>query len=222
MHPLRSTMSCLLLIGGAVAASAQIVRQKGGYLINVKYTNGQVLKQNLEMHLVGDTKKHPVSLFITKCLGVDKKGIATLDVTVPTAGKTPSVKKRIKVDRHGKPQGATIDGYSGSFVWPEMPIKVGQSWLGDMSVVGPGNGGMKLKSTYKLTGIKTVNGVKVASIASVMNVTGTYEISGTGILYVRFSDGQLQNAEFNLALNQFSDTNAKGKLKVVMTIRTLP
>ena len=222
MRTIRFLVSSLVFFVGSLFASAQIVQQKGGYLIYVKYTKGGVLRQDMGMHLVGDARRQSTSQFVTKCLGVDKNGIASLEVTVPSVGKTPPTKKRIKVDRHGKPQGATIDGYGGTFVWPEMPLKMGQSWIGDMNMAAPTKGGMSMKSTYKLVAIKTINGVKVAVISSVINVSGNYNISGTGTLYVRFSDGQLHSAAFNLALDQFSESGSRGKLKVVMTIRTLP
>ncbi len=222
MRTLRFLVSCLVVFIGSLLASAQIVQQKGGYLINVKYTKGEVLRQDMGMRLVGDTRRPSTSQVVTKCLGVDKNGLASLEVTVPSVGKTPAVKKQIKVDRHGKPLGATIEGYSGTFVWPESPIKMGKPWIGDMSMAAPTKGGMSMKSTYKLVGIKTINGVKVAVITSVMNVSGNYNIAGAGTLYVRFSDGQLHSAEFNLALDKYSASGAPGKLKVVMTIRTLP
>ena len=225
MPNFRFVVSGLIVLGITAHLPAQIIQSKKGYVINVGFKKGQVLKQNMTMQAIGNTKLKSTSQFITKCIDVDKKGFATLDVTVPsTDGKTKPVKKRMKVDRHGKPIGATIDGYSGTFVWPETPVKVGQSWLGDISMGGPGQGSatMALKSTYKLTGFKTLNGVKVASISAVLKVTGTYDISGDGMIYVRYSDGQLQSADFNMALGQFSESGTGGKLHLKMMIRTLP
>ncbi len=201
----------VLTIGSAFG---QIVQQKGGYMIFVKYSKGQVLKQEMSAHLVSDAKKQSKSTFVTKCTGFDKKGFTLLDVTPPTVGKTPSKVKHIKVDKHGKPIGNAIDGYGGTFAWPEFPVKVGQSWDGDINVAGsPGQpSGMIMKSTYKVTGVKTINGVKVMAITSVMKVSGNYDISGTGTIYVRFSDGQTQSADFDMLFSN---------LKIAMNIRTI-
>jgi hypothetical protein len=203
---------------------AQIIQKKGGYLILVAYKKGQVLRQNMAMHAVDNAKLKSNSQLVTKCLEVDKKGVATLEVTVPAVGTSKESKKRIKVDRHGKPLGQNIDGFSGNFVWPDNPVKIGQEWLGEMNMAGPGQGqagGIGFKSSYKLVGLKTIKGVKVAAISANINVKGTYEVSGTGMIYVRFSDGQLQSADFKMKLNQFSQSNSQQKLRLVMTIRTL-
>ena len=142
-------------------------------------------------------------------------------MTVPASDKGKSIKKTVKVDRHGKPQGKSIDGFSSNFVWPETPVKIGEIWDGDMNLGGSsGQGSMSLRSTYKLVGIKTVSGVKVASISTVMKVTGTYDMSGTGTINVRFRDGQIHNSVFNMSLN--TGQSGSTKLQVVMTIRTLP
>ena len=223
MTSVRLAFASLSLFLFGSFAQAQIVQKKGGYLFLVKYKKGQVIKQNMSMQALGNTKLKSSSQFITKCLDIQKDGVATLEVTVPAVGKTPAKRKKVKVDNHGKPQGASIDGFSGNFVWPDKPVKVGQSWIGDMNMASPGQGGgMAFKSTYKLTGIKKINGVKVATISSDMKVSGTYDISGTGIIYVRFSDGQLHSAEFHMALAQFSESNTRQQLKLLMTIRTPP
>ena len=220
-HIRLALSSTILLLTGSIA-SAQIVQKNGGYLFNLKYQKGQVLKQNMGMQAVGNTKLKSSSQFIIRCLGVDKNNIASLEVTVPGVGKGEGSRKLIRVDRHGKPQGKNIEGYGGNFVWPDSPVKVGQSWLGDMNMAAPGKGGIGFKSTYKLTGVKKINGIKVAAISAAIDVKGTYDVSGTGMIYVRFSDGQLQSADFNLMLNQFSESNSQAKLKLLMTIRTMP
>jgi hypothetical protein len=203
-------------------APAQITQQKDGYLIFVKYKKGQTITQDMSMNAVGNTKLKSTSRFMTKCLDVDKNGNSTIEVTVAGNGKAKATKKKLKVDNHGKPIGNSIDGYSGSFAWPDKPVRVGDSWIGNITMASAGQGaGGSIKSTYKFAGIKTVKGVRVASIAAVLNVGGSFEISGTGMIYVRFSDGQLENADFNLALKQFSESNTQAKLKLVMTIRNV-
>ncbi len=217
----RFVLPSLLLISSCSLASAQIVQSKAGYLIFVKFKKGQVIQQSLGMRAVENAKLKSSTQFVTKCLEVDKKGSSTLEVTVSANGNTPPDKKKLRVDNHGKPIGQTIEGYSGTFAWPDYPVKVGQSWIGDIKMVGAGQQpGGAVKSTYKFAGVKTINGQKVASIATVMNVGGSFAISGTGMIYIRFSDGQLHQADFNLALDQFSETNTPKKLKLLMTIRT--
>jgi hypothetical protein len=221
MRAIRFVLPFLALTVGSSVSLAQIVQSKSGYLIYVKYKKGQVIKQSMAMSAVENTKLKSSSEFITKCLNVDKNGVSTVEVTVSGNGKTPSTKKTIKVDKHGKPLGATIDGYSGTFVWPDKPTKLGQSWVGNIQMAGTGQGANgAIKSTYKLAGFKTIRGVKVASIAAVLSVGGNFEISGNGMIYVRVSDGQMHSADFNLAFNQFSESNKPTKLKLLMTIRT--
>lgn len=215
MLKFRTLCPCLILLGGAAISPAQIVQQKGGYLIFIKYTKGQVLKQNISM-LAPSTQMTTNTQIITKCLDVDKKGIATLEVTTPTSPGKPPSKRKVKIDRHGKPIGNTIDGFSGNFMWPETPIKVGQSWDGNLDT-GAANG--RMRAAYKLTGFKTINGVKMAAISTVMDVSGQFDVRGSGMIYVRVSDGQLDNATFNVGLKQYEDSGNPTVLKLVMTIR---
>ena len=223
MTKFRILFSSLLLLVSCSFTCAQIIQKKGGYLIYVAYKKGQVLKQNMAMQAVDNAKLKSSSQFITTCLNGDKYGIATVEVTVPAVGKAKESKRQIKVDRHGKPVGQNIDGFSGNFAWPDTPIKVGQTWIGEMNMAGPGQvqaGGIGFKSSYKLVGIQTIKGVKVAAISANIDVKGTYDVSGTGMIYVRFSDGQLHSADFHMNLNQFSESNSQQKLKLLMTIRT--
>lgn len=206
----------------AGAASAQIVQNKGGYLIFVKYKKGQSITQDMGMSMVGNKSLKSTSRFVTKCVDVDKKGNSTVDVTVSAGGKVTQGSKRLRVDNHGKPLGSTIDGYSGTFVWPDTPIKMGQSWVGNITMADTGqNNGGAIKSTYKLAGIKSINGVKVASIAAVLSVGGSFDVAGTGIIYVRFSDGQMHSADFDLGLKQFTQDGSPKRLKLKMTIKTV-
>jgi hypothetical protein len=221
MRSLIKVVALAFLVPISPEVLAQIVPKNGGYLISIKYKKGQVIKQALSMNAVGNTKLKSTSEFITKCIDVDSKGTATLEVLVKAGGKTPPTKKKVKVDRHGKPIGATIDGFSSNFVWPDKPVKIGETWRGDITLAGPGPGaGSTMQSGYKLAAIKVVDGVKVACIAASLSLGGSFDISGDGMIYVKVSDGQLQSATFNMALRQFSESNTHEKLKLLMTIRT--
>jgi hypothetical protein len=219
MRDIRFVLTCLCGILCCSFAQAQISQSKAGYTIFVKYKRGQVINQTVAMQAVGRTDLKSSSQFITKCLDIDKNGIATLEVSIVTKGKVQT-KKKMKVDRHGKPIGSSIEGYSGTFDWPDKPTKVGQSWVGNINMANSGqNNGGSIRSTYKLAGIKTVNGVKLASIAAALSVGGNFDVTGTGMIYVRFSDGQIESADFNLGLKQFSESNTQARLKLLMTIR---
>ena len=216
---LRVISLALGLLTLVAITPAQVVQKNGGYLIFIKFKKGQVLKQNLSMVAVGNSKLATNSQIVTKCLDVDKNGIATLQVSTPTAPGKPNSVRTVKIDRHGKPSGNTIDGFSGNFMWPDVPIKVGHAWKGDLNMNETGQGQGILKATYKLVGIKTINKVKVAVISAYMDVTGQYDVAGTGTINVRVSDGQLYDATFNMGLSQYNDGKAPTVLKLLMTLR---
>ena len=223
MIKFRHVCQIVFVVFASKVTFGQVVKQKNGYVIFVKYKKGSVLKQKMTVQLKGQSGKLTESQFLTKCLSVDKAGTGTLEVTVPGAGKAPPTKKKVKVDNHGKPVGNTQNGFSGNFVWPATPIKVGGSWDGDMNMMGGGGqGGMAVRSLYKLVGIQTIGGQQVANISATMKVAGTYDMSGNGNIYVRVADGQVHSAIFNMSLNQYSENGAQTKMNVIMTIKTLP
>ena len=219
MPNLRRVSPCILLLALVAVSDAQVVKKKDGYLIFIKYTKGQVIKQNASMVVVGNPKLSTNSQIITKCLDVDKKGISTLEVTTPTAPNKPPNKRKVKVDRHGKPVGNVINGFSGNFVWPDTPTKIGETWNGSFNVADsiPGQGTMK--AVYKLAAIKNIGGKKVAVVSCFFDVTGQFDVVGTGTINVRVSDGQMDTATFNVGMKQYSDNGQPNVMKLLMTIR---
>ncbi|MBS1702378.1 MAG: hypothetical protein JST12_12005 [Armatimonadetes bacterium] len=217
MQKFRMVFAAFLALVLAGLSSAQVTPTKKGYLILIRYKKGQVLKYNIDMKLLGTTNSSSVQI-VTKCLDVDKKGISTLEVSTPYGNKTNS--RKLKVDRHGKPVGQVIDGFSGNFMWPETPIKIGQTWNGDFNLGADNPGAGMLKATYKLAAIKVVGGTKVAVVTTVIDYKGEYQVSGTGTINVRVSDGQLNDATFNVRMDQYTDSSKTGVMKLLMTIRT--
>ncbi len=211
----------LSVLALAATSNAQVVHSKRGYLINIKYTKGQVIKQNISMVASGRQGLKTNTQIVTKCLDVDKNGIATLEVTTPTAPGKPPTKRKSRVDKHGRPLGNVVDGFSGNLMWPDQPLKVGETWKGDINMADIGQGTAKMKATYKFVGLKKVDGVQVAVISSYMDLTGQYDIAGTGTINVRVSDGQLHSATFNMGMSQYNEGNAPTVLKLIMTIRTV-
>ena len=221
MRKFRIALPFLALLALSAASDAQITEKKGGYLIQIKYRKGQVIRQNISMIAAGNSKLATNTQIITKCLDVDKNGIATLEVTTPTQpGKPPSVRKT-KVDRFGRPMGNTIDGFSSNFMWPDRPLKVGESWKGDLNMAKTGQGNGMMKAKYKFVGIRSDKGTKIAVIAAYMDVTGQYDVAGTGTINIRVADGQIHSATFNMGMSQYNEGGKPTVLKLVMTIRTM-
>ena len=222
MRDIRLFFTSLLFLAVHSLSQGQITQSKAGYLIFVKFNKGEVIKQNIGMMADGNSKLKSTTQYAIKCIGTDKNKVSTLEVTVSAGGKVAQTRKKMLIGKHGEPYGEKIEGYGGSFAWPNKPIKMGQSWVGNVSLAGTGQGNAgAIKSTYKLAGIKSIGGVKVACISSVMKVGGSFDVSGTGMIYVKFSDGQLHSADFNLGLKQYSDSGAEMRMKLLMTMRTV-
>jgi hypothetical protein len=213
-------LACLYVLAASV--SAQVVSSSKGYLVLVKYKKGQVIKQNISMTAAGNSKLASNTQIITKCLSVDKNGIATLEVTTPTSVGQPVNKRVIKVDKHGRPVGNVIEGFSGTFMWPDKPFKLGQAWKGDMNLSDVGQGDGQMRATYKMVGTKNISGTKVLAISCFLDYSGQYAIAGTGTINIRVSDGQLHTATFNVGMKQFESNGKYSVLKLLMTIRTMP
>lgn len=212
-------LACLSVLASTV--SAQVVSSSKGYLILVKYKKGQVIKQNISMTAAGNSKLASNTQIVTKCLNVDKNGIATLEVSTPTSVGQAANKRTIKVDKHGRPVGNVIEGFSGTFMWPDKPFKLGQIWKGDMNLSDIGQGDGQMRANYKMVGVKNVGGTKVLAIGCFLDYTGQYSIAGTGTINVRVSDGQLHTATFNVGMKQFEANGKYTVLKLLMTIRTV-
>ncbi len=208
----------ILVASAAIAAPAQVQKTKSGYLFQLKFTKGQVTK--IDMSMIASSTKKAVNVQIkTKCLSVDKKGVATLEVTTPRGSNNKPDVQQAQVDRHGKPVGQTFGGFNGTFMWPDKPIKVGQSWKGDMNLGDANMGKGTMTGTYKFEGIKTVNGKQVAAIRTFLDVTGEFNVAGTGVIYIKVGDGQLDSAVFNLGMAQFNDGGSPTTLKMQMNIK---
>lgn len=211
---------CAALSICALSANAQISHSKQGDLITIKYTKGQTLRYNLSME-AKDLKRAPTKVqIITQCLSIAKDGTATLKVSTPAGPGKPPYVRNVVIDKHGKPLGQRLEGFSGNFMWPNKPIKPGQTWKGDMNMAAAGQGQGDLKATYKYEGIKKINGKPVAVISTYMDLSGEYNIAGTGKIYVRVADGQLDNAIFNMGMMQTSESGKPSTLRLLMSIRT--
>ncbi len=201
---------------GATGAHAQITKSGPGYLFRVKWVKGQVLKYNFVMS--GAMMPKGQSFVNTMTVKDVKNGIATVEskVILPQSGSSRNTKPTvttIKLDNRGKIIGESSGQLNGAVTptFPQGPVKVGQSWNGEISLAQ----GMKVNAVYTLTGVKSINGKLIAEvgqrISGSMGQMGT--ISGTGKVEFYAADGSMRsgNVLMNLLMKGSPDSKEKPK-----------
>jgi hypothetical protein len=207
----------------ASAANAQITQTGGKYLFVAKYKQGQ--STNVIMTVMSTVPSaKPTNLTIkakSKVISVAKDGSAVIEFDTPAFGGRPASKQRASVDKFGRPKGNTMGNFSGNFSSPTYPIKVGESWSGDVNLsAGQGAPPIPLKAKYQFKSIKTVSGVKVAVISVGIDVSSLFNMKGTGEMMIRFDDGQLFESNLNMGMQAPDPKTKKNVLiKMVVNIR---
>lgn len=203
-------------------ANAQVTKAGAAYLLRIKWVKGQVIKYNISM----TGSMLPKAQIITSTLTVKdvKNGVATVEskVTMPTTGNSRNTKPQVatmKIDSRGKVTGDTGGSMTGAATptFPQGPVKIGQSWKGDMNV----SQGMNLNATYTLLGVKTVNGKVIADIGQ--KVTGNMgemgSMTGNGKVEIFGADGSVRGGNMLMNLNMKSQDGKTAPSKMTFTTK---
>ncbi len=192
-----------LLCGLALSASAQVIPAGGGYLLRTKYSPGQTIKFRADTAM-GAAAQQGMAMVLPFSMSIKavKNGIATIDYSIgPMSmnGKTQGQQQTMtaQLDNRNKLVDGSAKGMQfGSVGFPEKPVKIGQSWTGDVSGLGRMGPGMTAKGTYTLKGVRRVGGKQVAEIGVKLNVSGGqgFSATGSGSFFVMTSDGSLHSA----------------------------
>lgn len=216
-----STLKFGLALGFAAlwaVIPAQVSKQGAGYLFRIKWTKGQTAKYAMVTTSSGGPQavsvKMPMSL---KVLSV-KNGVGEVEYSVgpmTSNGKSMGAAQKVvaKVDPRGKIVGGSdpSQNMGGNITFPQGPIKPGGSWTGSQKVPGAGGASMTINAKYKFVGLKSVAGQSVAQIdVSMSGGGGSMQISGSGSVFLRVSDGSLQSTNLN---QKFTFGSAQGNQK---------
>lgn len=217
-----ATLACVALV--PAFASAQIKKQaNGAYLMRIKYTKGEVIKQAIDTVVTGlppgspgadaNGRQHLQVMTNTKIVSVSN-GNATMLVSVQQivlnghATKQTSAPRSITMDTRGQPVGGSTT-QNGATKLPENAVKVGQTWSGPLPVGNGMSGGGT--ATYKFLGIKNVDGKQVAVLS--LKISTPQIKSGGGTLYLFASNGETYKTNLSL-----STVNPQTKSPITVTI----
>lgn len=216
----------LLFATACCVASAQVTKQGSGYLLRMKFKQGEVTKFVMTTTTSGSgapamNLKMPMT---TKVLAV-KGGVAEVEYNVgpmTNNGKAMGEAQKVtsKIDSRGKLSGGSPQlQQMGNITLPEKAIPVGGVWKGTQNSQAGPSGSITINATYTLVGIKTVGGKQVAEIKVAM--TGGNQMlktTGGGTMFLRVADGSLHSTvldqSISIAQGQQSIT-VKSKVSIV-------
>lgn len=205
-----------LAFGAATTGQSQISPQGGGYLLRIKYTKGE--KAKYIMKISSPMMKQPMTMTMMQSTKAVNGTSATVDYDISSPqGGMGSQKVTVDVDNRGRVLKTSAPGGDqlNNVQLPEKPIRIGETWSGDVSSKG-GMAGIKMKSLYKLVGVKNMGGGQCAQIAvSMSGGNAQMKIDGSGTIYLRMKDGSIETT--SLATNVTMNRDGK-PMKVAQSI----
>jgi hypothetical protein len=206
--PLSKAVAAVALLGLVSYAVPQIAKSGNGYLLRMKFTKGQTIRYNMTTTVEGQGAQGMGNVTMPFSMNVkDVKGdVATLVYTVgpiSMGGKQMDGKPQtieMQMNSRGEPVGQNASqAPMGGVTLPKGPISVGQTWNSSMKVNQPFP--MEVKTTYRLVGIKTVDGRQVADINMSMTSGGQISTKGSGNMLLLLSDGSLYRANMSQTMS---------------------
>jgi hypothetical protein len=190
--------TAMIVLGYALALSveAQVSKAGNGYLLRVKYHQGQVLRYQLNTKTSDNTNQSidvsiPIKMRVTGVQGTTytlRTAVGPVKVGSRQMGR-PKVKEA-KIDSLGRASvGASNPGMASSF--PEKAVKIGDTWTSTMPMAQLGG---NVNAKFRFMGIKKVQGQDVALInLGITSSGGPFTSQGSGVIHVLVSDGSLES-----------------------------
>ena len=206
----------LIVVGLSTALSiGQISPSKGGYLFRTKYVKGQNFKYLMKTStkMQGNALKLEAPMTI-KVINVSNN-IADLASTFGPATmggqQIPASKAQMKVDERGRAISGGANGLSATF--PEKPVKVGETWVGEFNMAKAGAAG-EAKASYTFKGLKAQGKGQVAVIAVTINTAGKTSQGGmvsrgAGTMLLNSADGQLVSLNMDMTITMGGSSGQK-------------
>ena len=209
---------CALSVSGV--GHSQIAASPSGYTMKMKWVKGAKMDYTMAMNMTGvpnapAMKPIPFSMKVKDV----QKGIATIEFT----GANMPSGTTVKMDSSGKIVGGNkaAMGMSGGLTGaslPSKPVKVGETWKHTETTDTP-MGKMKMSSTYKMLGVKTIAGKQVAEISMTISGGGqSMKIDGTGTMRLLMADSSLYSANLNQNMTMTREGVKGAPQKMKMTI----
>lgn len=199
-------------------AQAQITKSGSGYLLRAKYSKGERLAYALQtataVPTMTQTAQAPQKVqigtqMVLEVLNVQGT-VATLNVRLapftmngkPVGGGNGQ-NFQVKLDNTNKPIGGGPPNLSsmstiGGTIFPDKPLKIGDSFTRNVQTSGIGGMPISLKTVFTFAGLKNLGGKQVAQLNLVMNGSGTPAMTGTGVTYLSVADGSLVRSTSNI------------------------
>lgn len=234
------SISIFFIIGAALPFANQ-----SGYLLRVNLKKGQIIRHEavIKYDAEGQGMDVNMKMRVTQKCTAASNGVYTVNAKVDSVNlnspslKDPKMVKQLeenikkngvatyKIDSLGRIEsGANTINSSGMerITYPKNPIRIGQTWT-STTKVNTMSGTTNVTATLKLLGIERVGGVECYKTS--INTSTTVEnikISGSGLLWIRRSDGLEEKMNMNLTMKPTSRTNSQGafsNVKMTMTMR---
>lgn len=209
-----SLARCLPVALGFVAlatpALAQITRQGDAYLMRMRFTPNTTMSYQISTTITPANApqgkaapqgmRSPMSI---RVISVNRQGVATVEYSLGpmTMGGQKSGQAqtmRAEMDNRGRLVGNSNPQLQGLSIMtlPEGPIRIGGTWTSKISAPGMPGGGMD--ATFRLQRFEGQGARQVAVIqVTTSGNMGGIQVSGSGTMSIRMSDGSLESATLN-------------------------
>lgn len=214
----------LTLVGPFIprTADAQISKQGNAYLLRIRYTKGQTINYTIT------TSGGPANMRMQARMTVRdvRNGVATVEsrITMPNMrGQGGQVPEPMTSTMQVNNRGQVVSGNAGmtaaaSPTLPERPVRIGESWTGNVGGGAAGNAG-NLSARYTLVGVRRQGNREIAEIS--MTMTGAMgaggsanRMTGQGRMILLTSDGSLLSGNVNFNMSFRGQDNKTQTMKI--------
>jgi hypothetical protein len=211
-------------------ADAQITKQGNGYLLRMKFAPKMSATYSMVSKGSGAGQTFTTTMTVKQTVQSVKNGVATMVYNV--SGMTMNGQKStqtpqaitVQVNNRGKIMGNSTGNQmmNSSIELPAGPVPIGGKWSAKMTVPAGPMGNLTMNSNYKLSGVKTVNGIPCA----VIEVSGTgksaqMNVTTKGTLLLRLSDGSLQSTNQTQTMAMTMGGGQSGKTQTINVTNTM-
>lgn len=231
----KTTALFAALLGTALLpglAPAQIKKSGGGYLLRLKFTQGQTIRHRVSTTVTGlpsmGGSSSVIKNGVMKLTGTMTEVVQSVTGNVATISSTvgpfsvpgnptplaPAKTVTARVNELGEPVGGSQAGGLGAR-FPKGVLKVGQAWSAAVPSTGMSSAGSPT-AKFTFQGIKKVNGKDLAVIAVTVVPTAQFK-SGKGTMYFQPSNGMLSSGTLNFEMNN-PQSGATSPIKVAVQI----
>jgi hypothetical protein len=221
-----AVLAAAFVVSSISVSDAQVTQSGGGYLLRMKHVAGKTYSYSTTLETSGaSVPKGKVTQELPFRWEVQKveKGVATIRMTIEkTGGPGNQISVPVVMDAQGK----AVNKTSGKGlqrlgpVFPTGPVKVGAKFTTTDKTISMNLGEFTATDVYTFTGLKTVDGRKVAGFSVSSKIDGKRtKGGGGGTMLIDAADGYLYRRDFVMNLTATINGKTETIVQKVSSVR---